>query len=94
MPAGYSESQPQSNNQTNPATNVANNSPSASDLTNSVGATNPGAAATTPATGLFKELLLFASLGVNVAAVIIARQYYLRYTMLVQEIRESETLAT
>jgi hypothetical protein len=93
MAAGYSETQTPTNNQPN-ATNSANNSPSASDLTNPVTAAGPAASTTAPGASLFKELLLFASLGVNVAAVIIARQYYLRYTMLVQEIRESETLAT
>ncbi|GIW92227.1 MAG: hypothetical protein KatS3mg110_0268 [Pirellulaceae bacterium] len=33
------------------------------------------------------ELLLFASLGINVVAIIIARQYYLRYCMLIKEVR-------
>ena len=37
---------------------------------------------------ILNELLLFASLGVNVVAIVIARQYYLRYCMLIREMRE------
>ncbi len=36
---------------------------------------------------VINELLLFASLGINVVAIVIARQYYLRYCMIVQEMR-------
>jgi len=90
--AGYSEAPTNGNTQQIPTNAGVNNSPSASDVPSTTAATAP--LATTPAGGLFKELLLFVSLGVNVAAVIIARQYYLRYCMLVQEIRESESLAS
>ncbi len=42
---------------------------------------------------LLKELVLFASLGINVVAILIARQYYLRYRMLIREMRDPETTA-
>jgi hypothetical protein len=41
---------------------------------------------------LLKELILFASLGMNIVAVLIARQYYMRYRMLIREMRDPEPL--
>jgi hypothetical protein len=38
-------------------------------------------------TSWWKELLLFASLGINVVAVVVARQYYARYQTLVKEVQ-------
>jgi hypothetical protein len=38
--------------------------------------------------GILNEILLFASLGVNVVAIVIARQYYLRYCTLIRQMRE------
>jgi len=45
-----------------------------------------------PVDNALKEFLLFASIGINVVAVVIARQYYLRYRMLIREYRETDTL--
>lgn len=39
-----------------------------------------------------KELILFASLGINVVAVVIARQYFVRYQMLIREVRDTDTM--
>lgn len=41
---------------------------------------------------LLKELILFASLGMNIVAVLIARQYYMRYRMLIREMRDPVSL--
>ena len=41
---------------------------------------------------LLKELILFASLGMNIVAVLIARQYYMRYRMLIREMRDPDSL--